>query len=89
MRSEYFRDFGIPPADYEVEGWLDRCGTLRLCFIRNGVVVSLDAADARLLQLILRYAGEWAKADEIGALLDNPKPVRRTDSDLARSGTAP
>ncbi|HEU5017938.1 MAG TPA: hypothetical protein VFT69_08185 [Pseudolabrys sp.] len=54
MRSAYFQSFGIPPADYEVEARLDTRGALRLCFIRNGALASLDETDARLLELTLR-----------------------------------
>lgn len=80
MRSEYFQNFGLPSAEYEIEARLDEYGMLRLCFIQNGTVFSLDAVDARLLELMLRYAGERAQADEIAAQLDSPKPVRRPDS---------
>lgn len=78
MRSEYFQDFGLPPVDYKLEARLDQLGELRLCFIQNGDVFTLDAAEARLLQLTLRYAGERTQADEIAAHLDHPKLVRRT-----------
>jgi hypothetical protein len=80
MRSEYFQDFGLPPGEYEIEARLDERGVLRLCFIQTDTLFSLDAVDARILELMLRYAGERAQADEIAAHLDHPKRVRRPDS---------
>ena len=67
MKSRFFKDFGIPVTECEIEPRLDDHRVPRLFFRSPGnPLVGLDLTGASQLKQLLTEAGDLAEADEIG-----------------------
>jgi hypothetical protein len=81
MRSVFFKDFGIPDADCEIEVRLDDMGVPRLFFRSVGnPLVGLDLTGASQLRNMLANAGNASEAREIDRQIE---AARQLDQDLA------
>ena len=66
MKSEFFRNFGIPDTECEIEPRLDDFRVPRLFFKSKGSpLVGLDLTGASQLKQLLAHSGETEKAAEI------------------------
>ncbi len=67
MRSQFFKDFGIPDADCEIDPRRDDVKMPRLFFSSIGnPVVALDMVGATRLRDMMAVGGEEDNANEIG-----------------------
>jgi hypothetical protein len=67
MKSEFFKDFGLPDADCEIEAAFHPQFRIPYLFFRStgNPLVGLDMTGASQLQQRLAHAGEMAKAKKI------------------------
>jgi hypothetical protein len=74
MKSQFFKDFGIPVTDCEIEPRLDDQRVPRLFFRLTGnPLVGLDLTGVSQLRQILEHAGDLAQAAEINNHIEKPK----------------
>ena len=74
VRSDYFKDFGIPDAECKIEPRLDNTRIPRLWFKSSGhQEVGLDLTGASQLRQLLVHAGEAEKAREIDQYITKAK----------------
>jgi hypothetical protein len=67
MQSQFFRDFGIPDAECEIEPGFHPSFRIPYLFFRSpgNPLVGLDLTGASRLRQMLAHAGEVEKAKEI------------------------
>jgi hypothetical protein len=67
MKSEFFKDFGIPATECEIEAGLHPQFRIPYLYFRSqgNPLVSLDLTGASQLRQLLAHAGEADKANEI------------------------
>jgi hypothetical protein len=95
MKSELFKDFGIPYNECEIEPRLDDFGVPRLFFRSEGnPLVGLDLTGASQLRQMLAHAGEVAQANEIDNHIEKVRRLTmpsdmRTDANDSSSAQKP
>jgi hypothetical protein len=74
MRSKFFKDFGIPDVECDIEPRLDDHRVPRLFFRSTGnPLVGLDLTGASQLRQLLAHAGQTAQAAEINAHIETAR----------------
>ncbi len=67
LKSKFFKDFGIPDADCDIDPRRDDLKLPRLFFVSRGnPVVGLDMGGATKLKAMMESGGEAENAKEIG-----------------------
>lgn len=81
MKSDLFKQFGIPVVECEIEPRLDDQRIPRLLFRSTGnPLVGLDIGGATLLSQSLSRAGECDKAKEIDRYIEQAKRLATSPS---------
>lgn len=81
MKSIFFKQFGIPDADCEIEPRLDEHRMPRLYFRSAGnPLVGLDMTGASQLRQLLAHFGEGDKAKEIDQHIEKARRLASSPS---------
>ena len=75
MRSEFFKDFGIPDTDCEIEVGYHPSFRIPVLYFRStgNPLMGLDLTGASQLRQLLAHAGEVAQASEIDKHIANAR----------------
>jgi hypothetical protein len=77
MRSPFFKDFGIPDAECDIEPDFHPQFKVPYLYFRSpgNPLVGLDLTGASQLRQMLAHAGETAKADEVDRLIQKARQL--------------
>jgi hypothetical protein len=78
MKSDFFKQFGIPDADCEIEAGTHPQFRVPYLYFRStgNPLVGLDLTGASQLRQLLAHAGETDKAEEINEYIEQARQLR-------------